>query len=381
MKIDAMALRDAASRAGFRLVSGVPCSYLQPVIDAFSLPGAWRYVPAANEGDAVAVAAGATVGGSPSIALFQNSGLGNAVNPLSSLHHTMRIPTLLLITHRGEPGGAPDEPQHDLMGQITEAQLDLLQIPHRRLPSPDRLEEALADAAATLRTRRRPIAWLVSKGDVEAGPPPAAPPAPAVFADAPPPRRAREPVLTRTEALDAVRSALRPTDVVVATTGYTGRALYAQGDSPRNFYMVGSMGCASSFGLGLALARPERRVLVLDGDGALLMRLGALAAVGWMQPPNLIHVALDNACHASTGGQATATSFVDLAAFAAAGGYRHVERCEDGSALRAALTRSAAGPTFLHVPIRAGVEGPLPRPSIAPPDVTERLARWLQETA
>src|SRR5207247_11174384 len=104
---------------GFRLFTGVSCSYLKPLINyAIHAPGL-EYVGAVNEGDAVAVAAGAELAGRRAVVLFQNSGFGNAVNPLTSLNATFRIPALLITTWRGEPGGQPDEPQHDLMGEIT----------------------------------------------------------------------------------------------------------------------------------------------------------------------------------------------------------------------------------------------------------------------
>ncbi|VFM96378.1 MAG: phosphonopyruvate decarboxylase [Candidatus Kentron sp. G] len=116
-----------AAERGFSLYTGVPCSYLKPLIDRVIADDRSHYVPAANEGDAVAIAAGAELGGMRGIAMMQNSGLGNAVNPLTSLTHTLRIPVLLIITLRGEPGGPEDEPQHELMGAITTAMLESMQ--------------------------------------------------------------------------------------------------------------------------------------------------------------------------------------------------------------------------------------------------------------
>jgi len=117
--INAEAFVQAVRAQGFALWTGVPCSYLKPFINYVIDDPASRYVAAANEGDAIAIAAGASLAGSPAIAMFQNSGLGNAVNPLTSLTHTFNIPVLVITTLRGEPGGAPDEPQHELMGAIT----------------------------------------------------------------------------------------------------------------------------------------------------------------------------------------------------------------------------------------------------------------------
>src|SRR5262249_34928766 len=99
---------------------------------------------------------------------------------------------------------------------------------------------------------------------------------------------------SRQDMLAAVQKATRPSDGIVATTGFTGRELYALDDRANQLYMVGSMGCASSFGLGLAWAQPKKRVIVVDGDGAVLMRMGALATLGFERPANLLHILLDN---------------------------------------------------------------------------------------
>jgi phosphonopyruvate decarboxylase len=176
--------------------------------------------------------------------------------------------------------------------------------------------------------------------------------------------------------LRAVQAAMRETDVVVATTGYTGRELYATDDLPNQFYMVGSMGCAVSVGLGLAAVRPERRVIVLDGDGAALMRLGAFATVGYERPENLVHVVLDNGLHESTGGQSTVSRSIDFPGLAAACGYERVETVTAPDELAAALQQSTDQLTFVHAPILPGVPE-LPRPSITPAEVAARLRAHL----
>ena len=167
----------------------------------------------------------------------------------------------------------------------------------------------------------------------------------------------------------------------MATTGYTGRELAACADRDNQFYMVGSMGCASSLGLGLALAQPGRRVLVLDGDGALLMRLGALATVGYERPDNLVHLVLDNECHESTGGQATVSHSVDFGAVAAACGYPSVARARTPEQVAGLLRRPQPGPGFIHVKTRPGAPADLPRPAVAPPEVARRLRAFLRRTA
>ena len=136
--------------------------------------------------------------------------------------------------------------------------------------------------------------------------------------------------------------------------------------------MVGSMGCIASFGLGLALASPRHRVIAIDGDGALLMRLGALATIGAVAPTNLVHVVLDNAMHESTGGQATVSASADLAAIAAACGYARVLRAGDAAAIESALA-AGAGPLLVHVPLCPGTPEDLPRPRVTPAAVAARL--------
>ena len=173
------------------------------------------------------------------------------------------------------------------------------------------------------------------------------------------------------------RPVARPGDVVVATTGYTGRELYAAGDRPNQYYMVGSMGCAASLGLGLALVRPDRRVIVLDGDGALLMRLGALATAGHYRPDNMIHVLLDNGMHESTGGQATVSGTMDFCAIAAACGYPDVSEANDPDALGAILADPSHGLRFVRSAVLPGVPDDLPRPDIIPEQVATRLRRFL----
>ncbi|MGH7260615.1 MAG: phosphonopyruvate decarboxylase [Burkholderiales bacterium] len=366
-----------AAALGYRWYAGVPCSFFTGLINHVSTNPAFTYVSSANEGDAVAAAAGAWVGGRRSIALMQNSGLGNAVSPLTSLTYVFRIPVLLLVTVRGEPGVA-DEPQHALMGRITPALLDTMEIPWAYMPdSPQALARALAQADASIGERERPYALLVRKGRFAVCKlaPVEAPPRPPRVA----PRSAwRSPPAARPSRIEALErvAQLVPErkSVVIATTGYTGRELYALGDRTHQLYMVGSMGCASSFGLGLALTRPDLRVVVLDGDGAALMRMGNLATLGAYRPPNLLHVLLDNEVHDSTGGQDTVSRDISFAAIAAACGYAEVSEGDDLSLLDEALQgRNGIGPVFIHLKIAPGVTAAPPRPGLAPADVLRRL--------
>jgi phosphonopyruvate decarboxylase len=201
---------------------------------------------------------------------------------------------------------------------------------------------------------------------------PARPPAPG------PGTVAAAAAVARGAMLEAVLGATGPADALVATTGYTGRELYALGDRPGHFYMVGSMGCALSVGLGIATAQPERRVIVLDGDGALLMRLGALATAGYYRPARLVHVLLDNGVHESTGGQGTVSPSVDFCALARACGYPRAVTAADPAALGAALAERAPGPLFIRAPIRPGVPADLPRPREDFADLAARFRRHLE---
>ena len=365
---------EAAHRHGFGLYTGVPCSYLKPFINTVIDSTHLRYVGAANEGDAVALAAGAELGSLRSVVMFQNSGLGNAVSPLTSLNHIFHIPVLLIVTLRGEPGGPADEPQHELMGQITQQLLQLMDIPWDYFPqSDDDIEPVLAKAVAYLDEARRPYALVMRKGAVAEAELERSPDVRALTPTQVDEVRAEAP---RGDMLRAVQAAASARDLIIATTGYTGRELYAADDRPNQLYMVGSMGCAVSLGLGLALAQPERRVIVLDGDGAALMRLGALATVGYERPNNLVHVVLDNGVHESTGGQSTVSRSVDFAGLATACGYPCVDAVSRPAELAAMLERPTDTLTFVHAPIVPGVPA-LPRPSITPAAVAERLRTHL----
>ena len=169
-------------------------------------------------------------------------------------------------------------------------------------------------------------------------------------------------------------------EVCVHANGYISRAACARRDRDECFYMIGSMGLAPSIGLGLALAQPRRRILILDGDGNVLMNPGALASIAARSPSNLLHVCFDNGVHASTGGQATVSSRVRLEALAAAAGYRSAERVETKEALAAAAPAFLAreGPAFLLVRIEVGPPGP-PGPPVphTPEAMTARMRRAL----
>jgi phosphonopyruvate decarboxylase len=365
---------EAARVRGFLLYTGVPCSYLKPFINYVIDSPDTHYVGAANEGDAVAIGAGSELGGKPAVIMFQNSGLGNAVNPLSSLTYIFKIPVLLIITLRGEPGGLPDEPQHQLMGAMTTSLLEFLQIPWAYFPTEaSEIDNSLDRATTFMATQGTPYALVMKKGTVATGSMSSSP------IPHPPHRIAEDenwqPQYTRSEILQALCAQVGTKDVIIATTGYTGRELYALADRPNQLYMVGSMGCAASLGLGIALACPERRVIVIDGDGALLMRLGVLATIAYEQPANFLHIVLDNEQYESTGGQSMVFHSVDFCAIAAASGYASVTRTQEVGSIVAA---HQLGPSFVHVKIKPGTRPNLPRPTVTPQQVAERMRHFLQ---
>ena len=370
-----------ATRAGFDFYTGVPCSYLTPLIDGVLSDRRLRYVGAASEGEAVAIAAGAWLAGRRTVVMCQNSGLGNAVNPLTSLNAPFAIPTLLITTWRGRPG-EPDEPQHEVMGAITHDLIRLMGLEQADFPAqPDRLGPAFDHAVARMEATSHSFAWVLRKGDVadtgldQAAPAPRAPGRRGDFREsgAPPTRAA---VLQRFLARTDDRTA------VVATTGKCGRELFTLADRPQHLYQVGSMGGASGMALGVAL-NTARKVAVLDGDGAALMKLGALATIGAYAPKNLLHILLDNGVHDSTGGQATVSATVDFAGVALACGYAYAASCDSLEGFEAALgaCADAGGPALLHVRIVPGSMDKLGRPTVKPAEVGRRFKAFLAQGA
>jgi len=368
-------------QAGFEVFTGVPCSYLTPLINRVIDSPDVRYVPATNEGDAVAIAAGAELGGRRGVVMMQNSGLGNAVSPLTSLTAIFRIPLLMITTWRGQPGGPADEPQHRLMGEITPQLIELMDIPWELFPrQEEELVPMLRRALTHMNATGTPYGLVMTKGTIE----PYALQSSANGRDRGSLKAADRTVVPakrweQDAVLRTVSSSVGEGDLVVATTGFTGRALYAFEDRPGQLYMVGSMGCLSSFALGLALAQPNRRVIALDGDGAFLMRMGALATIAHERPRNLVHVLLDNGVHDSTGAQATVSHSTDPALVAHACGYPLVLRPAELEELGRVL-RESDDLTFVHLHTEPRSDRKLPRPDITPEQVARRLRSWLRNS-
>jgi phosphonopyruvate decarboxylase len=381
--IEAAQFVEAARERGFDWYAGVPCSFLTPFINYVLQDESLHYVSAANEGDAVALIAGVELGASRKrrgIAMMQNSGLGNAVSPLTSLTWTFRLPQLLIVTWRGQPG-VHDEPQHALMGPITPQMLETMEIAWELFPTEaDQIGPALDRATQYMDSTGRPYALVMQKGSV----------APfelkntglsGVRVNAHPAtvERFEGERVTRHEALrQVIANTPKDSTVVLASTGFCGRELYAIDDRENQLYLVGSMGCVTPMALGLALSRPDLRVVALDGDGAALMRMGVFATLGAYGPSNLVHLLLDNGAHESTGGQATVSRAVDFASIASACGYALALDGDDiGVIDRLFDAKDVNGARFARLSIRTGTPGDLPRPKITPEDVRARLQQHI----
>ncbi|HTC38847.1 MAG TPA: phosphonopyruvate decarboxylase [Steroidobacteraceae bacterium] len=389
--IEARNFVESARARGFRWYAGVPCSFLTPFINYVLQDPSLHYLSMANEGDAVALIAGVALAGDASaphgrgIAMMQNSGLGNAVSPLTSLTWTFRLPQLLIVTWRAQPGIA-DEPQHALMGPITPDMLKTMEIPWELFPTESaQIGPALDRAIAHMDKTGRPYALVMQKGSVAAYPlKPGLGAIPSRSGGAPPAIVAARSTAaaarpSRQDALRAVVAQTSPgSTVLLASTGFCGRELYAIDDRPNHLYMVGSMGCVVPLALGLALARPDIRVIALDGDGAALMRLGAFATVGAYGPSNLWHLLLDNGVHDSTGGQATVSPRISFAMMADACGYASSLETSDLEQISSWLNeRPLDGARFARLFIRAGTPGDLPRPAVTPVEVKARLMQHI----
>ncbi len=375
--IDTGQFGDRLKGHGFNFFSGVPCSYLTSLINY--AVNECELIMAANEGDAIAICAGAQLGGKKSVFLCQNSGLTNAVSPLTSLIYTFRIPILGFVSLRGEPGGKPDEPQHELMGQITTQMLDLMRIKWAFLSSEQEEANRQLDEASAMIDGGEPFFFVVKNGTfskvaLKEQPGRASPHTSIVLS-----RSDFPAVPTRYEALTELARLASNDTVFIATTGFTGRELYESGDVDNNFYMVGSMGCAAPLGMGLALARPDLRVIVIDGDGALLMRMGAAAVLAAYAPANLVHVLLDNNAHDSTGGQKTVSDRTDFVAFAESVGYGNAFYAHDALELASLVVKSLESRRlgFVYLQIAPGAKADLGRPKTKPPEVRGRFMKFV----
>ena len=329
--------------------TGVPDSLLKSFCAYVTDNCGDNHVIAANEGGAVGLAAGHYLAtGKSALVYMQNSGQGNAVNPLCSLADpdVYSIPMVLLVGWRGEPG-MKDEPQHVKQGKVTVSLFETLGIPVEILPDDETAAlEVARKMVEKAKTELRPVALIVRKG---------------LFAEYK--LQNKNPdiaVLSREQAIEGVLKALPADAVVVSTTGMISREVYETRerlgqDHSRDFLTVGSMGHASMIAMGIAKAQPDRKVFCLDGDGASIMQMGNMAIVGQSGCANLTHIVFNNAAHDSVGGQPTVGDAIDLPAIAATCGYNR-----DGA------------PTFKEIKVAKGARKDLGRPK-EPPQVNKAL--------
>jgi phosphonopyruvate decarboxylase len=287
---------------------------------------------------------------------------------------------MLIVTWRGQQG-LGDEPQHELMGEITGDLLDVVRVGHAAFPTTaGGVAPALAAAQAAMAERDLPYAFIMAKDSVRDDGltlQPAPSREPGTYSN----HRAHAGRPSRIAVLERLLAVIPDDAVVVATTGKTGRELFTLADRAQHLYQVGSMGGASGMGLGLAL-NTGRKVVVLDGDGAALMKLGSLATIGAYAPGNLIHIVLDNGVHDSTGGQPTVSPTVDFARVALACGYGSGASCDSlpGFAEAFAAALAERGPTLLHLRITPGSLAKLGRPTIPPHEVARRFRRFVMSS-
>ena len=285
---------------------------------------------------------------------MQNSGLTNAISPLTSLTYPFKIPVLGFVSLRGEPG-LHDEPQHELMGEITEKMLDLMQIKWGVLSPIGHVARKQVQKATDIIERKETFFFVVKKGtftseklnnDL--------------WEKSENKKKTRKTAIdempSRYETLRTINQFKDENTIQLATTGKTGRELYEIEDAVNNFYMVGSMGCVSSLGLGLAYTRKDKDVIIIDGDGSMLMRMGSLATNGYYQPKNMLHILLDNLSHDSTGGQRTVSNNVNFVEITAACGYENSYYVHSLEELQAKIVewKKTKGLTFLYLKIFPG---------------------------
>jgi phosphonopyruvate decarboxylase len=382
--ISAFSFIDQLRGLGYSQYAGVPCSFLTSLINYVIDDPALDYIGATSEGEAVGITFGAFLAGRKTVTMCQNSGLGNMVNPLTSLNYPFLVPTLLIVTWRGQPQ-VKDEPQHEQMGRIVHRLLETLEIPSLPFPASEaEIARTMEHAEESMEKRKRPFALVMQKGSV----------APHALSGRHEPESiktdlqenlsaTRSEQLTRTAAIELILAALSGDEAIIASTGKTGRELFTILDRANHLYVVGGMGTASAIGFGVAHALPGQPVVVIDGDGAALMKLGALATIGFYQPSNLLHIILDNEAHDSTGGQQTASGIVHFAAVAAAANYRSAFAVDRPEQIREAvcLLRHRPGPSLLHIKIRPGSPEKLGRPSVKPHEVKERFSQFLSSNA
>ena len=349
---------------GIEFFSGVPDSLLKDICAYITdnTPKS-KHIIAANEGNAVGLASGYHLAtGKIPLVYMQNSGMGNAVNPLLSLtdKKVYNVPVLLMIGWRGEPG-VKDEPQHVTQGAVTTDLLEAMKIPYVILDhQEDAAELQFREAMETIKKNNQPFALLVKKG---------------TFSKYKIKKEiSNEYTLSREAAIKRIIDQLNGDEVIVSTTGKTSRELFEYREQlnqhhKNDFLTVGSMGHSSQIALGIALNRPEKKIICIDGDGALLMHAGGMSVIGGESPENYLHIVINNGAHESVGGQPTVGFLLDIPAIAMANNYKKAISVSTVSELDQALKELRLySPALLEIKVRVGSRDDLGRPTIKPVD-------------
>ncbi|NQT46819.1 MAG: phosphonopyruvate decarboxylase [Candidatus Omnitrophica bacterium] len=315
---------------------------------------------AANEGAAIGHAAGYYLStGKIGVVYMQNAGLGNAVNPLTSLtdNDVFGIPMLLIIGWRGEPG-KKDAPQHAKMGKVMLPLLDTLGISYEILNAKN-INDQIKSAKEKAERENIPVALIVKRD---------------FFSEYIEKKNRQKTLeLSREEAIYTIVDTFNGDEIVVATTGKISRELFecrqARGQKHNgDFYVVGSMGHASAIAMEIACQRPEKKVYLFDGDGALIMHAGTMATIGYYAPENLFHIVFDNCCHESTGGQPTVSDKIDIATIARGCNYKNANICFRKEDIIRKVRGFKKGPVALIIKVKKGSRVDLGRPKISPRD-------------
>lgn len=334
-----------------------------------------KHIIAANEGNAIALATGYHLGTNRLAAVYmQNSGIGNAINPLLSLadSEVYSIPMILIIGWRGEPG-VKDEPQHVKQGKVQLDLLDSINLPYDIIFADDtEWKQKITKGINTAISENRPYAIVVKKGTFDKY---------SVVEDT-----AESELMTREEALKILLKHIPKDAVLVSTTGKTSREIFEireNNDEPhfKDFLTVGSMGHCSSIALGIALAQPKRKVICIDGDGAFIMHMGSLAAIGKARLNNFYHILMNNYVHESVGGQETAIDAIDVKGVVKSANYKNIFGIETTNGLLNNLSDffKNGGPNFMEIKLKPGSRADLGRPTIKPIDNKCNLIEFLKK--
>lgn len=359
---------------GFEFFTGVPDSQLKPFCDYLMTTYgiSERHIIAANEGNAVALAAGYYLStGKVPVVYLQNSGVGNIVNPVASLlnDRVYGIPCLFVIGWRGEPG-IQDEPQHKFQGDVTLKLLDDMEIASCVIKYGTTKEE-IADQLALWKPNLaagKQVAFVVRKGTFDCD-------ATVIYSNTF--QMLREDIIKQIVKVSG-------DDIIVSTTGKASRELYEVRDTDTlghemDFLTVGSMGHSSSIALGIALNTQGKKVWIIDGDGAALMHMGAMAVIGSLKPNNIVHIVINNNAHETVGGMPTVANSIDLVKIAQGCGYPCAVSVTQAEQLVAELDKAgnASALYFIEVKSAIGSRANLGRPKTTPLENRDALMKYL----